>query len=742
MSKVVTEKQINNFVKGLITEANPLTYPPNSSIDEENFELLINGSRRRRLGLDYESGYALRATGIPSPDAAIQASKVSFHYWPNPGGSTTVSLGVIRIEHRIFFIDLLNNTPSGVSAIKNSGNYISLSIDNNFDCAVVNGYLVIASGITNTYNNILSYNPATDTVTLVVNKIKIRDFYGVYENVANEERPVALTVAHNYNLLNQGWNSDRMISTCGVAVSPIQCVKNTVNPVTPGGVAIPTGYPSNADIMSLGKIGATGAAGIYNKFDPLALFANSTDNNQAPKGHFVIEFNDRGAQRGTLSGLAGLPADQDDCSPSCVASYASRAFFSGLTPNLIGGDSNSPNLGSYILFSQVASNLMNLSKCYQENDPTSPDISDILDTDGGTIHIPEASKIVKMIPYGSSLLVFAENGIWEITGENGVFKATSYQVNKITNIGTVSPQAIVEGGGTLMYWANSGIYAVIPDATTGRLSVENITLSTIQSKYNLLSATCKQYAKGMYDERNNCIRWLYNDTATYSTTNYINKYNKQLNLNLSLKAFSIYNIGDTSATTSPYVADFIKIPNYSPSSTVSRTEPYSLLTIKNGTFTISKYSNLNFKDWYTNDSVGVDYSSYLVTGYEYNNDIMHLKQIPYVIFYMTRTEDGYSASGTDLILNHQSSCLVQSQWNWTNSANSGKWGTEFQAYRLLRNYTPSGVADTFDYGESIIMTKNKLRGSGKVISFKMRSETGKDLQLLGWAMVVTANSEV
>jgi hypothetical protein len=80
--------------------------------------------------------------------------------------------------------------------------------------------------------------------------------------------------------------------------------------------------------------------------------------------------------------------------------------------------------------------------------------------------------------------------------------------------------------------------------------------------------------------------------------------------------------------------------------------------------------------------------------------------------------------------------------NWANSANSGKWGTQFQAYRLLRNYVPSGAGDPFDYGDSVIVTKNKLRGSGKVVSLKIQSETGKDMQLLGWAMQITGKSEV
>ena len=48
--------EFNTFVGGLVTEASPLTFPENASIDEANFELDRNGSRSRRLGMDYEEG--------------------------------------------------------------------------------------------------------------------------------------------------------------------------------------------------------------------------------------------------------------------------------------------------------------------------------------------------------------------------------------------------------------------------------------------------------------------------------------------------------------------------------------------------------------------------------------------------------------------------------------------------------------------------------------------------------------
>lgn len=88
----------------------------------------------------------------------------------------------------------------------------------------------------------------------------------------------------------------------------------------------------------------------------------------------------------------------------------------------------------------------------------------------------------------------------------------------------------------------------------------------------------------------------------------------------------------------------------------------------------------------------------------------------------------------------ESSCLVQAQWEWTTSADSGRWGTEFQAYRFRQPFlTNSG--DSISYAYSVITTRNKIRGKGRALSLKFRTEPGKDLKLLGWNLEIGMNKE-
>lgn len=743
------EKIYRSFTKGLVTEASPLTFPENASVDEANFVLNRNGSRSRRLGVDYEGGYTLTSTGFTS--SAIQTGKQSFHKWDMPGGDTTVAIGVVRILDKLWFIDLLTPAPS--SNLLNGGSSISLSGlgDAEIETATINNKLIIVSKDL-TYPVLLEYDSATDTVTQTTITVEVRDIWGVDDGLFVNSRPSSLSNEHKYNLRNQGWSPTIQTTTGADAIDRTYTQLSV--------------YPSNADTWITGKISNPSDAN-YEKYDGDTLEKNSTSNYQVAKGSYIIDAFNRGAEREANSGVSSLPADQETGAFSTVASYAGRIFYSGVNSSITDGDSRSPNFSGYVFFTTVVTGDDKLGICYQEADPTDSEINDLITTDGGTIQIPEATQIVKIVSSQASLLVFADNGVWEVYGDTGGFIATSFQTSKVSTNGVTNPKSIVNINGNFVYWSKAGIYLLTPDAASGRFSAKSISLTTIQSLFLDIPTVGKNFCKGFYDEKENRVRWLYNDSDDYTTSNYINKYNKELILDLTLEAFYT-NSFSSLASNSPYIADYVEIPGYSVSQeddnvlvstdtvivtagdpvvitsdvVASRSSQFSFLTIKGTQFTVSKYNSKSFTDWETAGSgTGAGYSSYLVTGYELFGDIMRDKQIPYIFFYFNRTEDGFALSGGNLINTNQSSCLVQAQWNWADSANSGKWGNQFQAYRLLRNYIPTGDTDPFDYGDSVIVTKNKLRGSGKTISLKIQSEAGKDMQILGWGVSATATSK-
>ena len=744
------EKAYRSFVKGLVTEANQLTFPENASIDEANFVLNRDGSRSRRLGVDYESSYALTATGLTATD--IKEGKQSFHVWESPGGDTSVSLGLVRIKDKIWFMNLLTDSPS--ANLKNGGSPITIaSLSNNkIETSVINNKCVIVSKDL-PRPVLLTYDKATGLVTQSTIQLEIRDIYGVDDSLFLDTRPTTLSNEHKYNLRNQGWNKNIVTSTGADAIDYTFTELGQ--------------YPSNADNWTLGKISNTASAD-YEKYDPDTLVKNSFSNYQIAKGSFIIDAFERGVGRMNASDVtSGLPTDREEGNISTITSYAQRLFYSGVESDVTDSDIRSPNYSGYIFFSKVIKADDDFGKCHQEADPTDPGINDLIDTDGGSIQIPDITRVVKIIASQASVLVFAENGVWEVYGDTGGFIATSFQASKISTNGITNGESVVNVNGNFIYWSKAGIYLLKPDTASGRFAAESLSLTSIQDLYLKIPEVAKDFCKGIYDEKENRVRYLYNDSSGYSSSNYPNSYNKELIYDLTLKAWSKNELSSLAAD-SPYVADYVVMPGYSVSSreesvvagtdtvlittgdtvvipddvATSRTEQFSFLTIVGTSFTLSKYNGSDFLDWKTKDSVGVDYSSYLYTGYEMFGDIMRQKQIPYIFLYLQKTENGFQASGDDLVFKNQSSCKVQAQWGWSNSAANGKWGKEFQAYRILRNYTPSGVGDVYDSGESMVVTKNKLRGSGKCLSLYIRSEQGKDMKLLGWGHPVTMLSIV
>lgn len=758
------EQVYRSFIKGLMTEASPLTFPADTSLDEDNFVLNRDGSRERRLGVDYESGYTLTSTGFST--AELSSGRQSFHSWSTASGSASRSIGVVRILNKLWFLDMLTDSPS--SNLLNGGSPIEITGLNRaaIETAVINTNLVIVSSdLSNPV--MLSYDTDTDTISQETVSIKIRDIWGINDTLEIDNRPTTLTSLHTYNLRNQGWSKN--ITTD----SADEAIKNYYSDMSR--------YPSNADNWVLGR-NSNPTSGDYEKFQGYRMARNSIGNSPAPKGALVIDAFNRGASRTTeankagqnknttnfVSNVSGLPIDRETGNISTVASFSGRLFYSGVNSEITDPDDRSPNYSNYVFFSQVVTNNTKLGRCYQDADPTSATINDLIDSDGGTIAVPDCTQIIKVAASKASLIIFGDNGVWELYGGSGGFVATSFQIAKVSTVGIYTPNAVLTVGNAFIYWTKAGIYSLEPDSVSGRYTATNISISTIQSYFLEIPELAKANIRSFYDEKQNKCRWLFNDSDTYSESNYITSYNKELVFDMTLKAFYKNSISSLDSN-SPLITSYVEIPGFSlatqstdvlsgtdtvlvstdivivdETTSVAKNSQFSFLTLVGTSFTLATYKNPAFVDWQIAGSgTGADFSSYLVTGYELFEDLMREKTVPYIVFYFHRSEDGYQLNElSEIVLKNQSSCLVQAQWNWANSAASGRWGTQFQAYRLLRPYVPENVNDPFDYGESVIVTKHKLRGTGKCLSLKLQSESGKAMHLLGWGISANATTSV
>ena len=255
---------------------------------------------------------------------------------------------------------------------------------------------------------------------------------------------------------------------------------------------------------------------------------------------------------------------------------------------------------------------------------------------------------------------------------------------------------------------------------------------------------------------------------TTSEKNYPTSFNRELILDLSLQAFSMYDLDHSDEDVdAPRLHDYIPIASSIREDTTfnvfddsgvlvtdggvvvtasgkitvnrsadSRREKFKYLVSQGTNFSIAEYKDYAFEDWASYTTSPFNFDSYLITGYGISGDFMRKKQATYLNVLCDRTETVYTTVSGSVVLARQSSCLVQAQWDWNNSDAQGKWGTQFEAYRLFlpQPASPSS-GDAFDYGARVIETKNKLRGSGKSLSVYFQSTPGKDMKLLGWGVL-------
>ena len=742
--------QINEFSGGLNTELNPLASSVNTTLDELNMEIRQDGSRAKRLGLTYEANHNLRASGL-----AYDSNKklaVSSYRWDNAGGQAQNSLLVVQIGDRLSIFNfadaVLSSTPTYTETLTlTSGDpYTRL-----LDYATIDGVLIIASGNGNI--GIYTYDPTGDTVTKTTTRLLIRDLFGVQdlqdrnavtgsgsgnidltlaENV--RIRPQALTIAlyatYLYNMRNQGWNKIYRASNTEVKVDPLYSF-DAANGV----------FPSYADNMNLSVYADSTDTDnrLVDRFWPANAADASQGNSPAPRGHFIIDALNRSSSRAseyaklmatnaafsyTLSeslamNLLGLFGDSTRDGAKTVAEYAGRAWFAGFSGDLTGGDSKSPRLSSYVMFSQLVKDRTDIGRCYQQADPTSLEDNALVDTDGGFIRIEEAYNIVKMVPISNALMVFAENGIWAIQGgDNTIFTATNYEVVKLSERGCISKGSVILAESNIYYWGKDGIY-VVGRNEFGGWEVQNLSKQSIKSFYLNIDTTEKEYVQGYYDSFSRQLRWVYG--VEHATPTYSN----ELVFHLDYGAFTPNRVTGKALTIfegEPYVAD------------INRNAQYVIITALGSdiTFTFGAFTSTTFLD------VSSDYDSYLVVNAMTGGDPRGRKQVPYLHTYFKRSETGFDV---DLDPVRPSSCLVSARWHWANSAAGGKWSTPREAYRYIRTYIPEDSSDTFDTGDALIVTKNRIRGFGQAVNFKFQGTAGSDMHIYGWAFELEASNE-
>lgn len=737
------------FVGGLVTEGGYFITPENSYKEGVNVIPQVDGVIERRNGLDYEDGYALHAAAISDSSKDLWAFTTGT--WTTVAGSGNKDFIVSQTGP---YLNFYSAATGSISATRNTAFQLNLNQDayrvpgnpNTIGTGICSfastyGRLIVTSAdtlpIIITYTPVVGDENAWGTFSVKTLDLKIRDFKGILlvvataalgyaigdvvdisaEYTATQWASLGINIADvKYNLYNQGW-TDTQIDSYRSSNSDK--------------------YPSNTKSWIYGK-------DTSDNFSPSFLNKQDFGNSPAPKGHFIID-----------------PFEDIFYRPKVCAFFAGRTWYAGMP---------SSDLLGTVFFSQVLDNINKVGDCYQTNDPTSEVISDLEDDDGGTIEIPEAGEIVSLQPLGRGIMVFATNGVWFISGIDQGFKASNYAVDRVSDVGCVSGKSVVSVEGTVLYWSTSGIYVVSPTNSV-EYTASNISEKNIKTFYQDIPILGKLYAEGSYNATSKTIYWLYSNSINTSTSS--GRFNKDtilafdtrltswywfsLNTSVGVIPVSIETTKETTTISNEYdliagvdtviantdnvVANVANVAGTRKTYKILALHP---VTSNNYSVTFADFDNTRdsatkFKDWYSFNTTGFEQSAYFITGYNMGgNGPARSMAGQYLTVFMKRTETSFDSNTNPL---NQSSCKMQSRWDFTDNTYPGKWAAEVEVYRQLRPYF-TDPGSTFDDGYPLVISKNKLRGRGKAVQFKFTAQAGRDMKIVGWTGTFIGNTNV
>lgn len=757
----------NSFIRGLISEATGLSFPKDACTETLNCTFDAKGVVSRRLGIDYEASANTANTVTRNSSAVteflwesvsgdgtrsflvVQVGTV-LHFWNVP------SSGALSANKKAFTVDLLNYDVAGATNVgtrpcqfaAGQGDlfvvhpncepfYVSYNPGN--DTISVTQITVFIRDLVGIEESI----PFNVRPTSISTKHKYnlwnqgwyvglsRTFNDTNGQTADPWVPYELWVNYRTNKMVDGYPSNADVwwhyknSSDGFS-GYIMYIRGKTPPSSPApkGHFIMKAFQQYKGYSKVARIDQSSGSSqatvtlyegvpwlsgddITIEGSPLAKFNGtfevSSIGTAVTYDTFVINgvpeqtSDDASAQEGFYCFLANSEAAHVTAGtnrPSTVAFYAGRVWYGGTSAQAF---------NDKIYFSKIIEQPSDYGRCYQINDPTSEDLSDLLPTDGGVISIPDMGNLVKMVPVGQDLLLFATNGIWRISGSEGIgFTANDYSVSKVSSVPSVSPLSFVVIEGAPLFWNNDGIYSMTSEG------VQPITDKTIKTWYGNLPASSKANAKGCYNPLNKTILWLYRNTASTTTDNAY-EYDRILCLNTLTGAFYPLSIGTGSGY--PTVNGVI-VTQYV-GAVASTTKFVTTKNTSGTTFTVtfSEERDANYVDWET-PNVGLDFSSYFTTGFKVPGEGLRQQFGNYINVFCNTAANA--------------SLKLRAKWDFSNSANSGEWSNEQEVYVSALH------RDT-------LRRRIKLRGRGIACQLSFRSTAGKPFNLIGWSMMETVN---
>lgn len=769
-------KTFHTYSGGLITEVNPLMYPDNSVVDTENFEILIDGSLRRRKGLTPETGASFKDVSSANLGATTE------HFWRNAGGETDTHFHIIQMGETLYIYKddqttlTLRDEFFNLEAFAPFGSSWSTDrrADNPIDVSWGRGHALITHPYTEPFY--LEYDGTTITANRI--SMKIRDFRGAEDGTLATLKPTAITDAHQYNLQNAGWDAAN--------ITLWQTAK--------------TNYPSLNYQQFFGFRRAETSGGTYDwngirTFDPDRLEDEQLSNARAPGGHFIVSpFNDTAANTSdvfditTWTATGGGPwvitvttgsahglAVSDTIQIDGQLGYYLTSFLELYSFSFDGNHTVSTVPTTTTLTFSVAAPFQFNSWADQYNTKgqlagvlVKPDGIEIFERPScnaffagrvfysGTPKSPHhnivyfSQVILKDSQYGNCHQEHdpTDEYLPDITEADGG-TITIADAGKIIALQPLGPSLLVlaangvwEIGGGANGYFDALDYVVRKITDAGCISQTSVINAENQVAYASAQGAYRVFV-------NPEIRSLVAESITEEKVNTkwqnINTFHKQ-----SMKAIydpvrkRILWMYDTATSPTAPTWNYREILIFDtrlnafyvhtfPAEDLFATDTYlkGFLLPENYTrageavikyLTLTQTSGIRWNEMTEanfSDLSEVDAAGHFITGYEHMQDATRDKQIKYLTTFMERVEG--------------SALTLQARWDFADKEVTGKFTSDINLYRKPRTYIGDGGADSDD-GYPVVYAKHQVSGQGQVVSLKFSTTADKEAHIYGWSI--------
>lgn len=418
-----------------------------------------------------------------------------------------------------------------------------------------------------------------------------------------------------------------------------------------------------------------------NNSTPLLVTVKSViDDNSFVADVYFKNFIDGGEQ---LSIYGTFTSVRTDYGPAFFDPYtfSNCEFFAG---RIWWAGHEAARLANRLYFSQVLDAPIKAGRCYQEADPTSREISEPVDTDGGVLTINDMGRILAMKRLESVLLVFSSNGIFAIYGRDSIFTATDYGQNKVGTQVILGRNALVDMGGVLLVWTTTGIVTIGSNGSNG-ITVTPISQGVIENFLREVPLSYSDKINMSFDPRYKIAYMNYDS-------------NKILALDFQLGSFYKLEYPMSYRVLAPYFDEFAN----------NAAQRQKLLVIRADKLDYYAATGTS----YIED--GVPIYARLESGLMIGQDAARDKQLNYLYMFMENIPD--------------STAILQVKFDFSTTDNVGKWSAPEETF----------LAKSADY--EVARSKKRIRGWGRAMSLRLET-TGKPATILGWTLDIDANQQ-